>query len=114
MAMALVLTLAVVAPAAANMKILEPHDPSWERIFKISWQTDEKKGRPVVEGYVVNDSPYATRWSRSAGATSGCPRRHPAPGTRCESIRSTGSKGRLGVGSPEPSGEAEPDAVDIM
>jgi len=45
-----VLTLAVVAPAAASMKILEPHDPTWERIFKISWQTDEKKGRPVVAG----------------------------------------------------------------
>ena len=30
---ALVLTLAVVAPAAADMKILEPHDPTWERIF---------------------------------------------------------------------------------
>ncbi len=55
---ALVLTLAVVASAAADMKILEPHDPSWERIFKISWQTDEKKGRPVVEGYIVNASPY--------------------------------------------------------
>jgi len=55
---ALVLTLAVVAPAAADMKILEPHDPTWERIFKISWQMDEKKGRPVVEGYIVNASPY--------------------------------------------------------
>jgi len=47
---ALVLTLAVFAPAAADMKILEPHDPTWERIFK--------KGRPVVEGYIVNASPY--------------------------------------------------------
>jgi len=55
---ALVVTLAVVAPAAADMKILEPHDPTWERIFKISWQMDEKKGRPVVEGYIVNASPY--------------------------------------------------------
>ncbi len=46
---ALVLTLAVVAPAAADMKILEPHDPTWERIFKISWQMDEKKGGPYFE-----------------------------------------------------------------
>src|SRR6266568_4252415 len=43
---ALVLTLALVAPAAANVKILEPHDPTWERIFKISWQMDEKKAGP--------------------------------------------------------------------
>ena len=61
---ALVLTLAVVAPAAADMKILEPHDPTWERIFKISWQMDEKKGRPIVEGYIVNASPYTILYHR--------------------------------------------------
>jgi hypothetical protein len=56
--LALFLVLVAVAPATADMKILQPHDPTWERIFKLNWQAGEKKGQPVVEGYVVNNSPY--------------------------------------------------------
>ena len=120
---ALVLTLAVVAPAAADMKILEPHDPTWERIFKISWQMDEKKGRPVVEGYIVNASPYTIgqvqllvdaldeHGNIIAQKVSWLPARHRPLGTRCESIRSTGSKARRDADSPEPSGVPGPIRV---
>lgn len=33
--------------------------PGWERFFKIDWEAVEMEARrPVVRGYVVNDSPY--------------------------------------------------------
>lgn len=44
------------SPAAA--KILEPMKVDWERVFKIDWQATDSKGRRVVEGYLLNDSPY--------------------------------------------------------
>ena len=121
---ALVLTLAVVAPAAADMKILEPHDPTWERIFKISWQTEEKKGRPVVEGYIVNASPYTIgqvqllvdaldeHGNIIAQKVSWLPAPAPAARYQVQSIRSTGSKARRDADSPEPSG-VEPGPIRV-
>lgn len=47
---------ALVAPATG--KTLEPMVHGWERIFKLDWQAAESKGRPVVQGYLLNDSPY--------------------------------------------------------
>ncbi len=33
----------------------------WERIFTVDWQPAEYRGKPTVEGYVNNVSPYNTR-----------------------------------------------------
>jgi hypothetical protein len=42
----------------AAEKVIEPPVPGWERFFKIDWEAVEPRGRPVVRGYVLNDSPY--------------------------------------------------------
>jgi hypothetical protein len=46
------------ALSPATGKVLEPMVVGWERIFKIDWQATDSKGRPVVHGYLLNDSPY--------------------------------------------------------
>jgi hypothetical protein len=59
------LTLIVLALAALSMipasgwgdKLLEPHQPGWERWFKLDWEAAEWKGHPVVQGYLYNSSP---------------------------------------------------------
>ncbi len=38
--------------------ILEPLDVGWDRFFKLDWQVSQRHGRPVVNGYLVNSSPY--------------------------------------------------------
>ena len=44
----------------AAEKVIEPLVPGWERFFKIDWEAVEPEARrPVVRGYVVNDSPYS-------------------------------------------------------
>jgi hypothetical protein len=46
-------------PAAARgAERLEPLMPGWERFFKLDWEIGERRGRPVVSGYLANDSPY--------------------------------------------------------
>jgi hypothetical protein len=45
------------APSAAE-KLIEPLVVGWERIFTLSWEPGERRGRPVVWGTIVNDSPY--------------------------------------------------------
>lgn len=56
---AVAIAIGVAAPRhTAAAKVLEPLVPGWERIFKLDWELEEKRGRPVVNGYVVNDSPY--------------------------------------------------------
>jgi hypothetical protein len=44
--------------APAPGKTLEPMVLGWEQIFKLDWQATADKGRPMVQGYLVNDSPY--------------------------------------------------------
>jgi hypothetical protein len=54
-----VLVLAPVLPAPAAE--LQPLMAGWERHFTVTWQPGEYRGKPVVEGYVNNVSPYSTR-----------------------------------------------------
>ena len=39
---------------------LQPLMAGWERVFTVHWQPAEYRGRPAVEGYVNNVSPYHT------------------------------------------------------
>jgi hypothetical protein len=40
---------------------LQPQMLGWDRVFTVTWQPGEYRGKPVVEGYVNNVSPYSTR-----------------------------------------------------
>ncbi|OLB38111.1 MAG: hypothetical protein AUI04_14955 [Candidatus Rokubacteria bacterium 13_2_20CM_2_64_8] len=55
------LSLAVLSmiPAAgwSDNKPLEPHQPGWERWFKLDWEAGDWKGHAVVQGYLYNTSP---------------------------------------------------------
>ena len=53
---ALVVGSAVLGAAAE----LQPLMSGWERVFTVSWQPAQYRGRPAVEGYVNNVSPYHT------------------------------------------------------
>lgn len=45
--------------AAARVdKPIEPHAAGWEAHFKIDWEVGERKGRPVLRGYLHNTSPH--------------------------------------------------------
>jgi hypothetical protein len=46
------------APAGSMARPLEPLVWGWERVFKLDWEVGQRGDRPVVSGYVVNDSPY--------------------------------------------------------
>lgn len=37
---------------------LQPLMAGWERHFSITWEATQHRGRPTVEGYVANRSPY--------------------------------------------------------
>jgi hypothetical protein len=50
--------LVVAGPGVAAAAEIQPHMAGWERIFSIGWQPVNVGGRPVVEGYVNNVSPY--------------------------------------------------------
>jgi hypothetical protein len=39
---------------------LQPLMLGWERLFTVDWQSAQHRGKPVVEGYVTNVSPYHT------------------------------------------------------
>jgi hypothetical protein len=39
---------------------LEPLMAGWERVFSVDWQPGLYRGKPSVEGYVSNNSPYHT------------------------------------------------------
>jgi len=54
----LVILLAAASPASVGARELRPLDLGWERIFTVTWDTVQQRGRPVVEGYVNNISPY--------------------------------------------------------
>jgi hypothetical protein len=44
-------------PSVAD-KLIEPLVVGWESIFKLAWEPAQRSGRPVVQGTIVNDSPY--------------------------------------------------------
>jgi hypothetical protein len=44
-------------PSTAE-KLVEPLVVGWERIFTLSWEPAERRGRTVVWGTILNDSPY--------------------------------------------------------
>lgn len=48
---------ATTGPAADG--VLAPLQPGWERLFRLDWSVATRNGRPVVGGYLYNDSPYA-------------------------------------------------------
>jgi hypothetical protein len=54
-----VLVVGSAMPAAAAE--LQPMMAGWERIFTVDWQPADYRGKPTVEGYVNNVSPYNTR-----------------------------------------------------
>ena len=39
---------------------LQPLMAGWEQVFSVNWQPGQYRGRPSVEGYVNNISPYST------------------------------------------------------
>jgi hypothetical protein len=47
-----------VAGSQGREKTLYTLVPGWERVFKIDWEVSERRGQPMVGGYLVNDSPY--------------------------------------------------------
>jgi hypothetical protein len=57
LALAAVVVGSAMPGAAAE---LQPLMLGWERVFTVSWQPAEYRGRPAVEGYVSNVSPYHT------------------------------------------------------
>lgn len=59
--MALVMPILVPAtllPLMGQASTLEPLSPGWDWIFKIQWDATTRRGKPVLEGYLTNDSPY--------------------------------------------------------
>jgi hypothetical protein len=50
----LLVLLAAGAGAAADQR-LTPLVIGWEQFFKIEWEAGERKGRPIVQGYIKND-----------------------------------------------------------
>ena len=58
-----ILWLAVLVAGAAGPVVaagLEPLMTGWERLFSVEWQPAQYRGKPGVEGYVNNISPYHT------------------------------------------------------
>lgn len=50
--------LIALLPLAVDAELLQPMLPGWERIFRIDVKPGERKGKPVLRGDLVNDSPY--------------------------------------------------------
>jgi hypothetical protein len=48
--------LALVALAVTTQaETLQPLVVGWERFFKLDWQADTRRGKPVVSGHILND-----------------------------------------------------------
>lgn len=41
--------------AQAGADLLTPRVIGWEQFFKVDWQADQRRGAPVVTGYIMND-----------------------------------------------------------
>ena len=50
--------LLIVLTGTTHAAELQPLELGWERFFSVSWDAGDRHGRPVVEGYVKNASPY--------------------------------------------------------
>jgi hypothetical protein len=55
---ALALALLAATPPSAEARELQPLMLGWEQHFTVTWDAIQRRGRPVVEGYVINRSPY--------------------------------------------------------
>jgi hypothetical protein len=56
--LALGLLLVSVTPAVGRTQDLRPLMLGWEQHFTVTWETAQRRGRPIVAGYVDNRSPY--------------------------------------------------------
>jgi hypothetical protein len=56
-ALAAVMFLAL--PAAVPARERQPLDLGWQRHFTVTWDTTQRRGQTLVEGYVNNVSPYS-------------------------------------------------------
>ena len=59
--LAIVATMLIAATAATppvHAAELRPLEEGSERFFSVTWDAAQRQGRPVVEGYVNNTSPY--------------------------------------------------------
>jgi hypothetical protein len=54
----LVIAATALLPLAGEGTPLEPLTPGWQQIFQIHWDAGTWRGKPAVQGYLVNDSPY--------------------------------------------------------
>jgi hypothetical protein len=57
-ALALGAGLLLATPAIAPARELQPLMWGWEQHFSVTWDTLQRRGKPRVEGYVNNKSPY--------------------------------------------------------
>lgn len=54
----LVAAIAALLPLAGESAPLQPLSPGWEQFFRIQWDAGTWRGKPVVQGYLSNESPY--------------------------------------------------------
>lgn len=47
--------------AQAGAELLTPRIVGWEQFFKLDWQADQRRGRPVVSGHIMNDWGFPAR-----------------------------------------------------
>jgi hypothetical protein len=52
----ILLALTIAIPGAEAE--LKPHMAGWEQYFTVTWEPVQNKGKPVLQGYVVNTSSY--------------------------------------------------------
>jgi hypothetical protein len=53
--------LVMVMGAQAGAELLTPRILGWEQFFKLDWQADQRRGRPVVTGHIMNDWGFPAR-----------------------------------------------------
>jgi hypothetical protein len=53
--------LVVVMGAQASAELLTPRIVGWEQFFKLDWRADQRRGRPVVSGHIMNDWGFPAR-----------------------------------------------------
>lgn len=47
--------LVLMMGAQAGAELLTPRIVGWEQYFKLDWQADQRRGRPIVSGHIMND-----------------------------------------------------------
>jgi hypothetical protein len=56
--LAALLVAASLIPVTSEGQKLRSLAGGWQRIFTLEWQTDQRKGQPMITGYVTNISGY--------------------------------------------------------